>query len=120
MWVERGGEKKLIVAFHFQFANQAAWRCDECRRSGLEQKRRCGWLTELPAQVAQPIWARQKAAADSCPTSFITPESIALLEEFHVWKLFGASDVYQLPARLVEAIFLLENELRLERNDAQA
>jgi len=56
---------------------------------------------------------------DSCPTSFITPESIALLEEFHAWKLFGATDLYQLPARRVEAIFLLENELRSERNDAQ-
>ena len=41
---ERGGTKKLIVAFHFQFANQAGWRCDACRRNGLEKKRRCGWL----------------------------------------------------------------------------
>ena len=24
--------KKLIVAFHFQFSNQAGWRCDVCRR----------------------------------------------------------------------------------------
>ena len=42
-----------------------------------------------------------------------------MIEEFHVWKLFGASDVYRLPARLVEAIFVLENELTLERNDAE-
>ena len=86
----------------------------------MEQKRRCGWLEEPTAAVGQPVWARRKAASDSCPTSYITPESIALLEEFHVWKLFGASDVYQLPARLVEAIFMLENELRSESNDAQA
>lgn len=55
----------------------------------------------------------------SCPTSFITSESIAMIEEFHVWKLFGVSDVYRLPARQVEAIFVLENELRSERNDAE-
>jgi hypothetical protein len=42
-----------------------------------------------------------------------------MIEEFHVWKLFGATDAYRLPARLVEAIFVLENELRSERNDAE-
>jgi len=42
-----------------------------------------------------------------------------MIEEFHVWKLFGVSDVHQMPARLVEAIFVLENELRSERNDAE-
>jgi hypothetical protein len=41
-----------------------------------------------------------------------------LLEEFHVWKLFGAVDVYRLPARLVAAIFVLENELISEKCDA--
>jgi len=42
-----------------------------------------------------------------------------LLEEFHAWKLLGAGDVYKLPARLVEAIFVLENELRMENNDGR-
>ena len=65
------------------------------------------------------MWARKKTAVTSCPTSYITPESLALLEEFHIWKLFGAIDVYQLPARIVEAIVTLENELRAERNDGQ-
>lgn len=64
------------------------------------------------------VWARGKIAASSCPTSYVTPESIALLEEFHAWKLIGASDMYGLPARVVEAIFVLENELRLEKDDA--
>jgi hypothetical protein len=44
-------------------------------------------------------------------------ESIALLEEFHAWKLIGSGDFYRLPARTVEAIFVLEGELRAERND---
>ena len=42
-----------------------------------------------------------------------------MIEEFHVWKLFGASDVHALPARLVEAIFVLENELRSEGMNAE-
>jgi hypothetical protein len=44
---------------------------------------------------------------------------MALLEEFHVWKLLGAGSPYNLPARLVEAIFVLENELRTASNDGQ-
>jgi hypothetical protein len=44
---------------------------------------------------------------------------MALLEEFHAWKLLGAGSVYELPARLVEAIFVLENELRAENNNGQ-
>jgi hypothetical protein len=65
------------------------------------------------------IWARGGAALTTCPTSYITSESISLLEEFHAWKLFGAPDFYQLPARVVEAIFLLENELRSGRNNGE-
>ncbi len=65
------------------------------------------------------VWARGKVSLTSCPTSYITPESIALLEEFHAWKLLGAASVYELPARLVEAIFIVENELRAEKNDGQ-
>jgi len=42
-----------------------------------------------------------------------------MIEEFHVWNLFGAGDAHRMPARLVEAIFVLENELRSERNDAE-
>jgi hypothetical protein len=115
---QRRRKKKLIVAFHFQFANQAAWKCDTCRKSGLEKKRRCGWLGDAAPGGLEVIWARGKTAAGSCPRSYITPESASLLEEFHAWKLIGVSDVYRLPARVVEAIFILENELRLEKQDA--
>lgn len=44
---------------------------------------------------------------------------MAFLEGFHAWKLMGAGDFYNLPARLVEAIFVLENELRMEVADGQ-
>lgn len=79
----------------------------------------CGWL-EHPADSIEPVvWARGKVSLATCPTSYITAESIALLEEFHAWKLLGAGSVYELPARLVEAIFVLENELRTENNDGR-
>ncbi len=42
-----------------------------------------------------------------------------MLEEFHAWKLFGSMDFRGLPARTVEAICILENELRSERDDAE-
>lgn len=55
----------------------------------------------------------------TCPTSYITSESIALLEEFRAWKLIGAVSFDDLPARLVQAIFVLENELRAESNNGE-
>ena len=119
MWVERIRTKKLIAAFHFQFANQAAWKCEVCRSSGLEGKRRCGWIVESIIERPSIVWARKTVGVTSCPTSYITPESMALLEEFHAWKLFGTAEWRELPARLVEAFFVLENEQRSERNDAQ-
>jgi hypothetical protein len=115
----RRTKKKLIVAFHFQFANQAAWRCDECRKSGLEVKRRCGWIPETELPPPRVVWAREQVATTSCPTSYVTAESQAFLEEFYAWKLLGVSDYRDMPARLVEAIFVLESELRTERNSAQ-
>ena len=119
MRVERSRKKKLIVAFHFQLGNKAAWKCDQCRKSGLERKRRCGWLANDLKSTASVVWVRGRVSLTTCPTSYITSESIALLEEFHAWKLLGASNVYDLPARLVEAIFVLENELRTANNDGQ-
>jgi len=113
VWLGRRRTKKLIVAFHFQFANQAAWRCGQCRKDGLERGRNCGWLpgSDKPKRV---VWARRSVAIDSCPVSYVSAESDALLQEFQVWKLFGGLDVFNLPARTAEAFCILENELRAE------
>jgi hypothetical protein len=90
-----------------------------CRRSGLESKRRCGWLANDDAPNTSIVWARGRTTLATCPTSTITSESVALLEEFYAWKLLGAGGFHDLPARLVHAIFILENELRAESNDGQ-
>jgi hypothetical protein len=68
---------------------------------------------------ASIVWARGRTTLATCPNSYVTSESIALLEEYNAWKLFGAQNVFDLPARLVHAIFILENELRAEGNDGQ-
>src|SRR5579871_628836 len=119
--LKRSRKKKLIVAFHFQLANQAAWECDTCRNSGLEKRRRCTWIGDEGSdeRIAGPIWARGRASSSCCPKSYVTGESLALLEEFHAFKVFGSRDVYALEARLVEAIFILEDELRREKDNAE-
>jgi len=116
MRVERGRTKKLVVAFHFQFAQQAAWKCDDCRRSGLEHKRRCGWLPEAERGPRRVVWARRQTGVEECPRSHVTAESEALLEEFHAFRVFGCSDTNAMPARLVDAICVLEQELRTEQS----
>lgn len=88
-----------------------------CRKSGLERNRRCGWLVNNDVVSSPIVWARGRTTLATCPTSYITSESVALLDEFHAWKLLGAQSFYDLPARLVEAIFILENELRAEKTD---
>src|ERR1035441_2449457 len=82
--VEPRRTKKLLVAFHFQFSNQAGWECDACRRSGLEVRRRCGWLGLPHDGKGAPVWARKAVAIESCPKSYITAESEGLVEDFLV------------------------------------
>ena len=42
---------------------------------------------------------------------------MTFIEEFYAWKLAGSLSIYELPARLVQAISILENELRAEEKD---
>ncbi|MBI3281331.1 MAG: hypothetical protein HYZ57_15960 [Acidobacteria bacterium] len=113
-----GSLKKLIVAFHFQFAKQAGWKCDDCRRQALQEKRNCGWLG-LPPRPAPVVWARGGAVTTECPRSYVTAESLCLIEEFFAWKTFGHADYRALPARMVDAFEVLELELAKERTNAE-
>jgi len=118
--LERGRAKKLIVAFHFQFANQAGWKCDDCRKNGLEKRRNCGWLKQRGPAPERPVWIRKHAVAAECPVSYITPQSAAWLEEFTAWKLLGTRPrLDALPAKTVEAFCVLENEYRREVADGE-
>ena len=82
-------------------------------------KRRCGFVPQPAIQAPAIVWARGRISSGSCPVSYISPESKALLEEFQAWKLFGSHDFHHLPAKVVDALLILENELRTEIRNAQ-
>jgi hypothetical protein len=65
------------------------------------------------------VWARRGVAVETCPVSFISAQSLAWIEEYAAWKILRAVSIEQLPARTVEAFFLLEIEMVKEANDGQ-
>ena len=111
-----GRKKKLIVAFHFQLSSAAGWKCDACRKSKLELKRRCGWLPEALETPAQIVWARRQVATDVCPKSLITAASVTWTEEFLVCKRLRLDPRIDLSARQAEAFLILEEQLTLEEH----
>ncbi len=111
MWPHGSRKKKLIVALHFQFSNQAGWECGTCRKAGLEIKRRCGWIPHALETPERVVWARNNAATTVCPKSFVTAQSMAWLEEYLVRRKLGERGIERLGAREVEAFLLLEHEI---------
>jgi hypothetical protein len=99
--------------------NQAGWKCGECRRHGLEVKRRCAWLPAALATPRQVVWVGKGVSAESCPKSLITAQSIGWVEEHEVWRRLGSPELNGLTARQVEAFLLLEGELLKELNHGQ-
>ena len=114
----RSRNKKLIVAFHFQFANRAGWNCDACRKTGLEKKRRCGFLGAEERGAPRLVWARKRAQAEECPKSLVTGESLALVEEFFIRRQLGITDTLEMAARKVDAFVILRGEMEREERDA--
>jgi hypothetical protein len=108
--------KKLVVAFHFQSGNGAAWRCDECRRQGLEWRRRCGWLREEERGPKRIVWVRGRVAAEECPKSLVTAQSLEWVERFLTHKFTanfaGGSAFEDMRARDADAFLILEREWR--------
>jgi hypothetical protein len=99
------------------FANQAGWKCDDCRRSGLEKRRRCGWLGIPEDASLPPVWVRKAAVLGTCPTSYISAESESLIEEFFVRRRLGEWSFDELSARQVEAFVILEQALAQETDN---
>jgi hypothetical protein len=56
----------------------------------------------------------------TCPKSYITPDSEALVEDFLVRRKLGGLRFEELSARQVEAFLILEKELSNERNTRRA
>ena len=121
MRAQRRRTKKLKVAFQFQFSNQAAWKCDSCRMSGLDRSRRCGWLADSARGPMKVVWARHNASTTVCPKSYVSAESMGWIEEFAVHRMLGAAlnNLSRLPARTVDAFCVLEQEMAKERSHAR-
>jgi hypothetical protein len=100
-----------MVAFHFLRGEGSRWKCDACRKQGLEKRRRCGFLPQEQRGPKRIVWARGRAAAEECPKSLVTAASIELVERYFASKVWRWSDP---TARDADAFMLLEEELRAE------
>lgn len=109
MPIERGRTKKLILALHYYKGGTAGWRCEDCRRQGLEERRRCGWR-ESGEGNAQAIWVGRGSSASRCPKTVITADSVAWLEMWTGWRLAGRAPEACWSAKDLEAMGTLENE----------
>jgi hypothetical protein len=58
-------------------------------------------------------------AAEVCPVSYITGQSLAWIEQYAVWKMLRAPVIEELSAKTVEAFCLLESEMAKEASDGQ-
>jgi hypothetical protein len=108
-----------MVAFHFYRTNQAGWKCDQCRRQGLDVKRRCGFLAEEKRGPKKLVWVRGRVSSEECPKSLVTPASIELLEKFFGWKFAGGGSLGGLAAKEADAFLILEGEWRAEAEAAR-
>jgi hypothetical protein len=108
-----------MVAFHFYRTSQAGWKCDHCRRQGLDVKRRCGFL---PAETRGPrklVFVRGRVSSEECPKSLVTPASVELLEKFFGWKFSGGTSLEGMAAKEADAFLILEGEWRAETEAAR-
>jgi hypothetical protein len=60
------------------------------------------------------VWARRNVSVGACPKSYVTPESVGLLEEFLVRRQLGGLPCEELSARSAEAFVVLEREMNKE------
>ena len=64
------------------------------------------------------VWQNESRPTDrvgttECPISFVSGESVALLEDFYAHELLGAGEkMLHWPARRVDAFLLLKAELK--------
>ncbi len=85
----------------------------------MERKRGCGWLSDGGELKGPPVWARKDVMLFTCPKSYVTAESEALMEEFFARRRAGGINLPELSARQVEAFAILEKALNSEIRDGQ-
>ena len=60
------------------------------------------------------MWGRRQIRIEECPKSFITGESLALVEEYFVARRLGIPDSLDTDARKVDAFLLLKDLITKE------
>jgi hypothetical protein len=74
-------------------------------------------MTAAKDSDPRPVWSRSRVHTFNCPKSFITADSVTLLEEYWAWKRAGGVSYLALEARALEAFALLDSELRKEHSE---
>jgi hypothetical protein len=114
----RGRAKKLIVAFHFHRSRQAGWKCDTCRKNGLDKKRRCGFLPLESRGPVVTVWTGGGVGVTECPKPIISAFSLMCLEGFFAMKLGGGSRSWDAVwAKVIDGWQVLAEELRKEEQN---
>ena len=113
----RGRAKKLIVAFHFHRSRQAGWKCDTCRKNGLERKRRCGFLPLESRGPVLTVWTGGGVGVTECPKPIITSFSLISMESFFAMKLGVGNQLDSIGAKVIDAWQVLAEELRKEEQN---
>jgi len=65
------------------------------------------------------VWARKNVSLNTCPKSFITGESLALLEDFLFQRRIGQSSLENMTARQADAFLVLEEAVAMEMKDVR-
>lgn len=63
------------------------------------------------------MWGRKHVLVSACPKSYVSAESMALVEEFSFRRRFGQMSPEDLTARQADAFMVLEAELAREIKD---
>lgn len=62
------------------------------------------------------VWSRNGAESTACPVSSISGRSVALLEEYELWKAMGRPIAREIEVTMLEAYTLLDREERRMRD----
>jgi len=81
------------------------------------ERRACGWRTGEKAQATKIVWARGDVMSYECPKSAITAESLAWLEMFGGYRVFGGQAMGEWTAKDAEAMAVLQLEWEKVRNE---
>jgi hypothetical protein len=123
MPLDRGRAKKLIVAFHFHRSRQAGWKCDACRKNGLDRKRRCGFLKPEQRGPVVAVWTGGGVGVTECPKPIITSFSLMCLEGFFAVRLTGGGAATgggtwsAAWGKVIDAWHVLDGELQKENHN---